>query len=154
MIWSLLEEVIHDLVAQGQTFGPQSSFRRSLCRPPFSYLHRSNGVTPLIEVVPMGVYYNISKLQPHWISLEPSACQIPNLVHRQSRPQSSFHGSVCRPQFSYLHKSDGATPLIEVVPMGVYYNISKFQPNWISLEPSACQKPNLVHRQTFAVTCA
>ncbi|CAL9005708.1 unnamed protein product [Prunus brigantina] len=59
---------------------------------------------------------------------------------------------VCRPQFSYLHKSDGATPLIEVVPMGLDYTISKFQPNWISLEPSARQTLNLVHRQTFAVT--
>ncbi|CAL9024109.1 unnamed protein product, partial [Prunus brigantina] len=28
------------------------------------------------------------------------------------------------------------TSLIEVVPMSVYYNISKFQPNWINLEPS------------------
>ena len=119
MIWSLLEEVRHDLVAQGQTFGPQSSFRGSAFRPQFSYLHKSNEATPLTVVVPMGVYYNISKFQPHWISLEPSTCQIRNLVHRQIRPQSSFRGSVCRPQFSYLHKSDGATPLIEVVPMGV-----------------------------------
>ena len=70
MIWSLLEEVIHDLVAQGQTFGPQSSFRGSVCRPPISYLRKSDGATPLIEVVPMGVYYNISKFQPNWINLE------------------------------------------------------------------------------------
>ena len=33
--------------------------------------------------------------------------------------------------------------------MGVYYNISKFQPNWINLEPSARQRLNQVHRNVM-----
>ncbi|CAL8153605.1 unnamed protein product [Prunus armeniaca] len=33
--------------------------------------------------------------------------------------------------------------------MGVYYNISKFQPNWINLEPSARQRLNHVHRNVM-----
>ncbi|CAL2271406.1 unnamed protein product [Prunus armeniaca] len=45
--------------------------------------------------------------------------------------------------------SDEATSLIEVVPMGVYYNISKLQPNWINLEPSTCQRLNQVHRNVM-----
>ena len=39
--------------------------------------------------------------------------------------------------------------MIEVVPMGVYYNISKLQPNWIYLEPSARQRLNQVHRNVM-----
>ncbi|CAL8168696.1 unnamed protein product [Prunus armeniaca] len=33
--------------------------------------------------------------------------------------------------------------------MGIYYNISKFQLNWINLEPSACQRLNQVHRNVM-----
>ncbi|BBG96957.1 hypothetical protein Prudu_005928 [Prunus dulcis] len=53
------------------------------------------------------------------------------------------------PHFSNLHRSDEETSLIEVVPIGVYYNISKFQPNWIYLEPSARQRLNQVHRNVM-----
>ena len=38
---------------------------------------------------------------------------------------------------------------MEVVPMGVYYNISKYQPHWINLEPSTCQRLNQVHRNVM-----
>ncbi|CAL8089738.1 unnamed protein product [Prunus armeniaca] len=33
--------------------------------------------------------------------------------------------------------------------MGVYYNISKFQPKWINLEPSERQRLNKVHRNVM-----
>ena len=60
-----------------------------------------------------------------------------------------FRRSSCRPHFSNLHRSDEETSFIEVVPMGVYYNISKFQPNWINLEPSTRQRLNQVHRNVM-----
>ncbi|KAH0987784.1 hypothetical protein GBA52_014961 [Prunus armeniaca] len=44
---------------------------------------------------------------------------------------------------------DEETSFIEVVPMGVYYNISKFRPKWINLEPSARQRLNQVHRNVM-----
>ncbi|CAL8992521.1 unnamed protein product, partial [Prunus brigantina] len=57
--------------------------------------------------------------------------------------------SSCSPHFSNLHRSDEETSLIEVVPIGVYYNIPKCQPNWINLEPLACQRLNQVHRKVM-----
>ena len=60
-----------------------------------------------------------------------------------------FRRSSCRPHFSNLHRSDEETSFIEVVPMGVHYNISKVQPNWINLEPSTRQRLNQVHRNVM-----
>ncbi|CAL2230378.1 unnamed protein product [Prunus armeniaca] len=57
--------------------------------------------------------------------------------------------SSCRPHFSNLHRSDEEISLIEIVPMGVYYNISKFQPNLINVEPSARQRLNQVHKNVM-----
>ena len=78
-----MEEELKDKLNLGHNPLPVQ-FRRSHCKICFSHLHSSDEVDSFMKVVPMGVYYNISKIQPHWISLDPSACQTLNLVHRHT----------------------------------------------------------------------
>ncbi|KAL6293993.1 hypothetical protein ACE6H2_002135 [Prunus campanulata] len=60
-----------------------------------------------------------------------------------------FRQSTCRAQNVYLYYSDGNTFFIKVVPMGVYYDISKFEPNWIYIETLGLPTPSLVQKNRF-----
>ena len=56
-------------------------FRRSYCMLYFSNLNSSNEEKFLSNVGPMGLYYNISKIQPYWINLE-------SVTHQTLKPCS------------------------------------------------------------------
>ena len=72
-----MEEELKDKLNLGHNPLPVQ-FRRSHCKICFSQLHSSDEVDSFMKVVPMGVYYNISKLQPNWLRLEPSTRQTQN----------------------------------------------------------------------------
>ena len=64
----------------------------------------------------------------------------------------SVRQPTCKAQNAHFYCSDGNTFFIEVVPMGVYYNISKFEPHWISFETSGLPTPSLVQKTRFCST--
>ncbi|KAL6272008.1 hypothetical protein ACE6H2_022700 [Prunus campanulata] len=78
--------------------------------------------------------------------MKPSPIRWALQIAHQESIQVYFRQSTCKAQNVHLCCSEGNTFFIQVVSMGVYYDISKFEPHWIHIETSGLPTPSLVQK--------
>ena len=98
--------------SQAQSMGPSKCtpyipvyFRQSTCKAQNVHLYCSDGNAFFIKVVPMGVYYDISKFEPYCIHIEISGLHTPSLVQQHllfpaTKRKPTWVGSKRQPQLN------------------------------------------------------